>query len=1484
MKQVMLEDIEVKVWRSHIKIPMILLVPMLCIVSLYVMLYFGINSRAANVMIQREVGGIFGGDVGARELVIEPNLSRVHLYGGHLGEQGIDPLIKVKEIHLELALTGLLTRHVHVTSARAIEPDVYLHMDTNADMNLLRALGLYEETEDDEESSGEMPISLTFGNVSLEHGKFRMKMDEIFEIDIPEVNISGADLRISSDTLWIEVAKARAPRGDLRFYNELFGFPEEDGDWTFGVDDFQIDQWVWSNSGYTAERVSGFVEGYTVTAQGYMGFPDEGDDVMTWGGEGKITAPFWSSLVHYFVGETLHYSIPNFDVKGEGTINWVESTGELYADRVDAAGIQITDLRGKVALHDQMVEVIDTDFEMYGGKAHVNQAFFDMFELVYSGDLTLDSVDLAGLTEDFFELEAEYLKGEASGSLIFSGMYPEDSEYDPEKFTLYQSVKDKWVDLEFTTPVVVKRESKDIIPAEVVKIDKGATAWVDQDRAVVPNAKVTFDGQDVFYVTDLAINFEHYTFEPYESDWGGRVRGSLADTTRWIRYYEVEDVRAGVSSGDVLLRGDVLAPDVKGSMKIGDIEVGSDFKASSLTSTFDLQDGYLKLNKLEVEAPGGSAHVRGEVDLFRRTAEPDPEWEFIIYQLYERGKVELDIDTRNFDLEALSVWLPTGVDPSGRATVDATVRGRLNAILACSDVTGQQVSVYGEEFTGVRLKAAYRDPGVGTLCDFEESELGLEWRGGRKPYVMIEELEIDHIKAGHLSLQGRYGLDERLDLKLHATKLKPGATRYLSAYDLTGQLEAMLDIRGKVDTPVVSGSVRGRGLGVQGVKLGDISLVMDTLSREIEGLDGDMINERVVHVAGGLLPWGRFSMELPLNDDLAEELRAPMYARVDVQDFDVVNFVNETGVLNMLPAEDGALWSEQLEQLQRIVLSGQVEVFIPPAFDGLTVLVALDTFEFGPKRLGVYNQDPMMLSYRLEEGAQSVVFDSVTLGRGDHFISLGGVVSPDDGFVDVAVDGSLDLGVLIAAQRLFPSLVPEELVDIRGFVDVAATFQGEFEKLIADGSLTWHPTTVELRGLSEPLTIQDGVVEFNSTSVKIREGSPINGGVLGGVFSLSGGMMLESFAPKSFDFSLWTHNISYAVPEMVNVTLDTDLRLAGQDIEAVDSWKVSGNVEILDGLFYQNISVLERELTGRVLGAFNRRTEVYEASLLDEMPELEQLKLDVALKARDGFKLKNQIDRFGLDLEFRIDLHLANTIEDLSLTGDVDVIDGKVLFQGESFVVRTGTVRFSGDASKPYVDVVAVADIRNVCSGDSLQNDFTGALALNGAVTTTSEVQDETYQISLNVKGNADNINILYDAVPYADQRDIISLILTGCTVDLLTASSASQPTLETLLGPLIGRLEKEIQEVVRVEEFNITPGVNRTQLLISDDLTRRLSWRFKLDKAFNDANSTGQSGQLEYQLTDRWAAVLEESSYSDLNTSGRFQIDLKLKYRLPLD
>ena len=99
-----LEDIQFKVLRSHVKIPVIFLAPALFLATLYVMAYLLVNSAWAQQEILTRVSGALGNEIEVGELVVGPSLDKVHLYEGSMGGKGRERIIEVEQLHVDLAL------------------------------------------------------------------------------------------------------------------------------------------------------------------------------------------------------------------------------------------------------------------------------------------------------------------------------------------------------------------------------------------------------------------------------------------------------------------------------------------------------------------------------------------------------------------------------------------------------------------------------------------------------------------------------------------------------------------------------------------------------------------------------------------------------------------------------------------------------------------------------------------------------------------------------------------------------------------------------------------------------------------------------------------------------------------------------------------------------------------------------------------------------------------------------------------------------------------------------------------------------------------------------------------------------------------------------------------------------------------------------------------------------------------------------------
>nr|MBA2664228.1 translocation/assembly module TamB domain-containing protein [Lujinxingiaceae bacterium] len=929
-------------------------------------------------------------------------------------------------------------------------------------------------------------------------------------------------------------------------------------------------------------------------------------------------------------------------------------------------------------------------------------------------------------------------------------------------------------------------------------------------------------GADNVELNDFRMHYHAMQIEETPEGQRARVRARIRNVGPIAASYGLDGL-SGALEMDARIGGALGFPDVELKAELRRPVLRWDegeVTGTSAKAQISLIRGDLTIHDLHFASDAGDARLLGKIGLLDP---PHPvargESGAFIPAVRAVQAVDLQLSISDAELAPWSDLIHPQLEARGRLELQASIVGTTKKPRGKFGIHLRDGAIRGQPVVALNL--------AGELDEHE---------------VRVDFLSLDADQAAQFEAKGRYGYDKSIDFELDLERFELGEVRELAALPvaISGNGNAHLRATGTLDKPEISGGLRLFGLGVGDRAIGDVALVATTA-------------DETIHLAGALLPWVSIALEVPLKKE------GSYYARIGMEGLNVLQAVPEL---------------RRIAVLDDAQVTGMIEFFLESDFSHYQALAYFTDVQLESFGQNIRNRGPFIAGINNGEILQ---IQQATFGTGGRFVSVQGGVVFDPAMIDVRVEGDLDLGLLNSLRSGFPEFFPEVFVESKGYVMVDANLRGTPGNLVADGQLSFGPSEIVLRPLAEPLVITSGEVRFNRDGVFIAQARPLTGNALGGMLRVAGDMRFEDLKPKTLDLRMWSHNMSYRIPDMANLTFDTNLRLQAQDIARMDSWLVSGEVNVLDGLYYREINLVEKQLTGRVLGAFNRRAERYETNLLDQIPALKEIGFNLAIRARDGFKLRTQVDRMELDLEFRVDLRLRDTLEHPRVTGNIDVIDGSVSFQGETFEVRSGTVRFSDKLDNPYIDIIAGTDVRNTCRQSDGLDEISSTMSLSANVDAGLQ---QYYHIVLNVRGNLDNLDIHFESNPYADQRDILSMMLTGCTVDQLTASSASRPTLEIALGPLIGRLEKEIQDVVKVEEFTIMPGVERTQLRIGDTLTRRLSWRFQLDTGFAES-AGGQQYQLEYKLSDNWSAELSERSRSETNS---FLIDLKLKYRLPLD
>ena len=131
---VLFNDIEFAVLGSHIKIPMIFLVPVMFLVSLYVIVYFFANSTLALQHTEQFLSRELGGKIDVGELVVQPSLTRVHLYSATLDAPDGQKVFDVEQIHASLNPTMLIKQHIDVDSINVVGANVIMRINEDGEL------------------------------------------------------------------------------------------------------------------------------------------------------------------------------------------------------------------------------------------------------------------------------------------------------------------------------------------------------------------------------------------------------------------------------------------------------------------------------------------------------------------------------------------------------------------------------------------------------------------------------------------------------------------------------------------------------------------------------------------------------------------------------------------------------------------------------------------------------------------------------------------------------------------------------------------------------------------------------------------------------------------------------------------------------------------------------------------------------------------------------------------------------------------------------------------------------------------------------------------------------------------------------------------------------------------------------------------------------------------------------------------------------
>ncbi len=326
------------------------------------------------------------------------------------------------------------------------------------------------------------------------------------------------------------------------------------------------------------------------------------------------------------------------------------------------------------------------------------------------------------------------------------------------------------------------------------------------------------------------------------------------------------------------------------------------------------------------------------------------------------------------------------------------------------------------------------------------------------------------------------------------------------------------------------------------------------------------------------------------------------------------------------------------------------------------------------------------------------------IGEGTDLSGDGSIQLNGEHTLDFRAQGKVNLKLLESYNSDFTS---------SGDAEMNVAVSGSPANPVVLGKLQVTSGSVAYIALPSALSDINGTIVFTRNRAEIETLTARTGG---------GSLTFRGFATTynrqfNFDLGVTGQDVRLRYPPGVSATSSMDIKFAG-----------TSTASLLSG----DISVNKLGMTpGFDFGAYLERS-AQTSSLPQNNPLLNRIRLDVHVVTAPELQMQTAVVRLSGDA----DLRLRGTASKPVLLGRADVIEGEAYFNGTKYRLERGDVTFTSPVTTtPILDLQASTRIRD-------------------------------YDVTLNLNGDVDKLNITYRSEPPLPTADIIALLAFGQTTE----------------------------------------------------------------------------------------------------------------------
>ncbi|HXM22877.1 MAG TPA: translocation/assembly module TamB domain-containing protein [Terriglobales bacterium] len=402
-----------------------------------------------------------------------------------------------------------------------------------------------------------------------------------------------------------------------------------------------------------------------------------------------------------------------------------------------------------------------------------------------------------------------------------------------------------------------------------------------------------------------------------------------------------------------------------------------------------------------------------------------------------------------------------------------------------------------------------------------------------------------------------------------------------------------------------------------------------------------------------------------------------------------------------------------------------------------------------------------------------------------------------------------------------------------GEVAVDLAVGGTIHKPTTQGRLQVTGGSIAYSDLPSALSAINGSAVFNQDRLQIET---LTAHVGGGIVTF-GGYATAYNRQLNFNLTLQTQDVRLRYPPGVSSMANAELRWAGTPAASV----LSGDVTVI------KLAVTPGFDFGASLARSAQSSALPQTNSL-----LNRIRMDVHIVTTPELQMQTAVVRLSGDA----DLHLRGTLAKPVLLGRADVTEGEVYFNGTKYRMERGDVIFVNPiTTTPVLDLQASTHVRD-------------------------------YDITVNLNGGVDKLNLTYHSEPPLPVADIINLLALGQTQQQSAqlqqsgqspfAQQASSAILAEALNSAISNRARSLFGIshIRVDPQGLNTETSPTTSAPAVTIEQQVKDNLTLTYTTNVSQTSQQIIQAEYNIT-RNVSILALRDYN-----GVISFEVRIRQR----